>query len=89
MVLINLAHYLSKQLKKMPIVSKYSNERVEKIINDLLNVLIDESATADLALMCLGNTVTEVITQQVPAAKRAAVVENFTKALKQTVENSK
>ena len=45
----------------MPIVSKYSNERVEKIIQDLHDVLVNESATPDLALMCLGNTLTEII----------------------------
>lgn len=70
----------------MPIVSKYSNERVEKIIQDLFDVLIKEEAKPDLALMCLGNTVTEVINKQVPEAQREAVVTNFTNALKQTVE---
>jgi len=68
----------------MPIVSKYSNERVEKIIQNLLDVLVKEQATPDLALMCLGNAVTNIIAQ-VPEGKRAAVAENFTKALKQSV----
>jgi len=68
----------------MPIVSKYSNERVEKIIQDLLDVLVNEEATPDLALMCLGNAVTNVI-GQVPESKRAAVVDNFTRVLKQMV----
>ncbi len=45
----------------MPIVSKYSNERVEKIIDQLMNVLINEEATPDLALMCLGNTLTPLL----------------------------
>ncbi|MFD2166755.1 DUF1414 domain-containing protein [Thalassotalea euphylliae] len=70
----------------MPIVSKYSNERVEKIIDNLLNVLIEEKAGADLSLMCLGNTITEVVNQQVPAEQREAIVENFAKALKQSVQ---
>jgi uncharacterized protein len=68
----------------MPIVSKYSNERVEKIIQDLLDVLVKEKATPDLALMCLGNAVTNII-EQVPESKRVAVADNFTKALKQSV----
>jgi uncharacterized protein YejL (UPF0352 family) len=68
----------------MPIVSKYSNERVEKIIQDLLDVLVKEEATPDLALMCLGNAVTNVVSQ-VPESKRVAVVDNFTRALKQSV----
>jgi len=70
----------------MPIVSKYSNDRVEKIITKLMDVLIDESASADLALMCLGNTLTEVINQQVPEQQREAIVENFTQALKKSVD---
>ena len=70
----------------MPIVSKYSNERVEKIIQNLFDVLVNESATPDLALMCLGNTITEIINKQLPEAKREAVVANFTTALKQTVQ---
>ncbi|GAA0818493.1 DUF1414 domain-containing protein [Colwellia sp. D2M02] len=68
----------------MPIVSKYSNERVEKIIQELLDVLVNEEATPDLALMCLGNTITNVLAN-VPEAKRAAVVDNFTRALKQSI----
>tara|TARA_R110000744_G_scaffold194285_1_gene313150 strand:+ start:289 stop:510 length:222 start_codon:yes stop_codon:yes gene_type:complete len=73
----------------MPIVSKYSNERVEKIIKDLHNVLVNESATPDLALMCLGNTLTEIIINNVPKKEREAIVNNFTNALKQSIQNSK
>ena len=73
----------------MPIVSKYSNERVEKIIKDLYDVLVKESAKPDLALMCLGNTITSVINNQVPENQREAIVNNFTAALKQSVKQSK
>ena len=70
----------------MPIVSKYSNERVEKIIQDLHNVLVNESATPDLALMCLGNTLTEIISNNIAKDKQAAIVDNFTNALKQSIK---
>jgi len=73
----------------MPIVSKYSNERVEKIIQDLFDVLVKESASPDLALMCLGNTVTDIINNQVPEHQRESIVNNFTGALKQSIEKSK
>ena len=73
----------------MPIVSKYSNERVEKIIKDLHNVLVKESATPDLALMCLGNTLTEIIINNVPEKQREVIVNNFTSALKQSIQKSK
>lgn len=69
----------------MPIVSKYSDQRVEKIIQELLNVLIEQETETNLALMCLGNTVSHVINQQVPAGKRQAVCDNFAKALQQTI----
>lgn len=72
----------------MPIVSKYSNERVEKIIENLMDVLVDESAPADLALMCLGNVITEVVAQQVPNEQQQVVVDNFSKALKQSITSS-
>jgi len=68
----------------MPIVSKYSNERVEKIIQELLDVLVNEEATPDLALMCLGNAVTNVVAN-IPESKREAVVDNFTQALKKSI----
>jgi uncharacterized protein YejL (UPF0352 family) len=70
----------------MPIVSKYSNERVEKIIQNLHDVLVNESATPDLALMCLGNTLTEIINKNIPEAKRAGIVNNFSEALKKSVK---
>lgn len=73
----------------MPIVSKYSNERVEKIIQDLHDVLVNESATPDLALMCLGNTLTEIINNNVPEQQREVIVNNFTSALKQSIQKSK
>ncbi|MDP7592310.1 MAG: DUF1414 domain-containing protein [Litorilituus sp.] len=68
----------------MPIVSKYSNERVEKIIQELMDVLVKESASPDLALMCLGNTITNVISQ-IPESKQTTIVDNFTTALKQSI----
>lgn len=71
----------------MPIVSKYSNERVEKIIQELMDVLVNEEATTDLALMCLGNTVTNVISK-VPADKQSAIVDNFTQALKRSTQKN-
>jgi hypothetical protein len=77
---------LLESCQKMPIVSKYSNERVEKIIEDLLNVLIEEQTPTNLALMCLGNTVSHIINKQVPKAQRESVSASFAKALQQSIE---
>jgi len=70
----------------MPIVSKYSNERIEKIIQNLINVLVEEKAKPDLALMCLGNVLTDILNNEVPEKQRKAIVENFTNALKQSIK---
>lgn len=70
----------------MPIVSKYSNERVEKVNQELLNVLLKEKATPELALMCLGNTITDILQNEVAQEQREAIVSNFTKALKQSIK---
>ncbi|CCQ12193.1 FIG002927: hypothetical protein [Pseudoalteromonas luteoviolacea B = ATCC 29581] len=69
----------------MPILSKYSNERVEKNTDRLLKVLSDDKATVDLSLMCLGNSITHILNEHVPADKRQAVAENFAKALVQSL----
>lgn len=69
----------------MPIVSKYSNERVENLSQMLIDVLIDENATTDLALMCLGNALTHIISKQIPEQKRKDVVTNFAKALENSL----
>ncbi len=70
----------------MPIVSKYSNERVEKIIQDLIDILVKEEASTDLALMCLGNTISTIINNQVPESQRQAIADNFAKALTQSIK---
>ena len=59
------------------------------IIKELHDVLVNESATPDLALMCLGNTLTEIINNNVPEKQREIIVNNFTSALKQSIQKSK
>lgn len=70
----------------MPIVSKYSNERIEKIIQDLIDVLVKEEASTDLALMCLGNTISTIINNQVPESQRETISKNFANALTQSIK---
>ena len=70
----------------MPIVSKYSNEQVEKIVDEVITVLQTHKAPVDLSLMTLGNAITHIIKEHVPAAKQAEVANNFSQALKQSVK---
>ncbi|MCF4009759.1 DUF1414 domain-containing protein [Rheinheimera sp. UJ63] len=65
----------------MPIVSKYSTSQIEKLVNQLIDILQNEQATTELSLMCLGNAVSHVINTSVPAKQRAAVTESFNRAL--------
>lgn len=71
----------------MPIVSKYSTEQIENLVNQLLDVLHAEKATTELSLMCLGNAISHVVNSSVPVAQRAAVVSHFNQALADAVSS--
>ena len=45
----------------MPQISRYSDEQVEQLLAELLNVLEKHKAPTDLSLMVLGNMVTNLI----------------------------
>ncbi|MAD05464.1 MAG: hypothetical protein CMK65_17845 [Pseudoalteromonas sp.] len=70
----------------MPIISKYSNEQVEQIVDQLIDVLTEHKAPVDLSLMCLGNSITHILKEHVPSEKRQTVADNFAKALAQSVK---
>ncbi|MCL1049189.1 YejL family protein [Shewanella abyssi] len=72
----------------MAIKSKYSNTQVESIIAELLAVLEKHQSPTDLSLMVLGNCVTHLLQNKVPAESRTVVTEQFAKALSQSVKNS-
>ncbi len=65
----------------MPITSKYTNKKVEQIIDDVFDVLEKHDASAELALMIVGNIATNVINADVPASQRKAIAEKFSQAL--------
>lgn len=69
----------------MPIVSKYDNARQERLMQDILEVLVKDQAPHDLALMTLGNVVSHVLQNHVPAQKRAVIAEQFGQILLQSV----
>ena len=73
----------------MPIVSKYSTDQIEKIVNTLLEHLRAEEATTELSLMCLGNTISHIINTSVQAAQRLDVATQFGQALKDAVNSKK
>ncbi|MBD8512312.1 YejL family protein [Photobacterium sp. WH77] len=65
----------------MPITSKYSNEKVEQILNDVFDVFEKHDTSAELALMIVGNVATNIINADVPASQRQAIADKFAQAL--------
>lgn len=69
----------------MPIVSKYSAEQQEALLNQVMAVFEDQQVPVDLCLMTLGNAVSNVLERGVSAQQRVAMAEQFSRVLKQSV----
>ncbi len=69
----------------MPINSKYSDKHIEDILNQLNMVLLKNKASPDLCLMLLGNLVTNIINQDIPASQRKEIAEKFAQVLTTSV----
>ena len=69
----------------MPQISRYSDEQVEQLLAELLNVLEKHKAPTDLALMVLGNMVTNLINTSIAPAQRQAIANSFAPAASETV----
>ncbi|ARJ43022.1 hypothetical protein B1H58_13955 [Pantoea alhagi] len=73
----------------MPQSSRYSDERVEQILAQLVQVLESNQAPTDLSLMVLGNMVTNLINTSVAPAQRRALARSFADALQASVREDK
>ncbi|MCX8956543.1 YejL family protein [Erwinia psidii] len=73
----------------MPQQSRYSDERVEKLLADMVNILEKDQAPTDLSLMVLGNMVTNLINTSVSSAQRNALARSFADALQASVREDK
>lgn len=69
----------------MPIISKYSNEKIENILDEVMEVLHKNDVSVDLSLMVLGNSLTHIINSQVPAHKRTEIGDKFVKAFSASI----
>ncbi|MBE1298937.1 MAG: DUF1414 domain-containing protein [Alteromonadaceae bacterium] len=70
----------------MPQQSKYSNEQIEALMSDVLLTLNkDGDNNTELMLMVLGNSVTAILEQNVPAGVRKSVAEKFSEVLVKSV----
>lgn len=73
----------------MPQISRYSNEQVEQLLAELLNVLEKHKAPTDLSLMVLGNMVTNLINISIAPAQRQAIANSFASALQSSINEDK
>lgn len=71
----------------MPQISRYSDEHVEQLLNEMLNVLEKHKAPTDLSLMVLGNMVTNLINTSIAPAQRQAIANSFARALQSSVND--
>lgn len=69
----------------MPIVSKYDRDRQDRLMTEILEVLVQDKAPNDLALMTLGNVATHILTTHIPAERRERVAQQFGQILLQSV----
>ncbi|MGF6563225.1 YejL family protein [Erwinia aphidicola] len=65
--------------------SRYSNERVERILAEMVQVLEQNQAPTDLSLMVLGNMVTNLLNTSVAPAQRQHMARSFAEALQASV----
>ncbi|NIH11473.1 MAG: YejL family protein [Serratia symbiotica] len=69
----------------MPQSSRYSDERVEQLLSELINVLEEHRTPTDLSLMVLGNMVTNLINISVAPAQRKTLARSFAEALQASI----
>lgn len=67
--------------------SRYSDERVEALLEKLANVLEEQKAPTDLALLVLGNMVTNLLNSSIAPAQRRAIASSFAEALQASVRD--
>ncbi|MCL2898618.1 YejL family protein [Brenneria tiliae] len=72
----------------MPQSSRYSDEHVEQLLSELVNVLEKHHAPTDLALMVLGNMVTNLINTSVAPAQRQVLAGSFAEALQASIKKA-
>ncbi|STK49465.1 conserved protein, UPF0352 family [Escherichia coli] len=73
----------------MPQISRYSDEQVEQLLAELLNVLEKHKAPTDLSLMVLGNMVTNLINTSIARPNARQLPTLFARALQSSINEDK
>ena len=71
----------------MPQSSRYSDERLDKLLAQMAQILEKDKAPTDLSLMVLGNMVTNLINTSVSPAQRRSLAKSFAEALQSSVRD--
>lgn len=66
--------------------SKYSNQQMQLLLNDLASTLEKHQASVDLSLMALGNTVTNLLHSSVGTNQQQALADAFCNALQNSLK---
>jgi len=74
------------RFKTMPIVSKYDVKTQQQLLDAVIDVLNQHKAPTDLALMTLGNAVSNIINASYKSEDAYKVAEQFGKVLLQSME---
>jgi uncharacterized protein YejL (UPF0352 family) len=69
----------------MPQNSRYDNNDIETMMNEILLVLEKRDANLDLSLMVLGNVISHILNSNVPAAQREQLAQTFSSILQKTL----
>lgn len=69
--------------------SKFKDQQVELLLNELIAVFEKHQAPVDLSLVVLGNMVTNVLTNSVGQQQRIALAQAFSDALLNSVKDKK
>ena len=70
----------------MPIQSKYSDQQVEQLMQQLQGVMLHHEAPTDLQLMVLGNMISQLLNERVGKEQRAALATQFGAVLQKAVQ---
>lgn len=69
--------------------SRYSDEKVENILTDMIETLERHQVPVDLSLMVLGNMVTNLINSSIAPQQRKVIARSFADALLSSVKEEK
>lgn len=72
----------------MPIESKYDIKQQQQLLDEVLTVFTEQKIPADLALMTLGNAVSNVIQQTYAPGSQHKIAEQFGKVLLQSMDKN-